>query len=133
MQFHRQDSLHQVITRFIQSLSCATCTDKISGSEKYFRGGYTTQVHGSLDGGLVDAIQLEAPREVRIDGGESVRKEFAEALARAIANFYATHYSELRSDEKVDSKSQRNRSQHAILPCILIYKMSTKLYSHGIF
>ena len=31
------------------------------GKDKYYRGGYITQNHGSSNGGVVDAIQLELP------------------------------------------------------------------------
>merc|ERR1719436_350069 len=33
------------------------------GKDKYYRGGHITQIHGSRDGGLVDAIQTEFPWE----------------------------------------------------------------------
>ena len=35
------------------------------GSQKYFRGGYTVQTHGSKEGGQVDAIQIEVQSEIR--------------------------------------------------------------------
>jgi N-formylglutamate amidohydrolase len=62
------------------------------GSDKYYSGGYITQKHGSSCGGSVDAIQLETPKEVRVDGGEEKRERFAKALGRAIATFYRIHY-----------------------------------------
>jgi len=34
------------------------------GKDKYYRGGYITQNHGSSNGGVVDAIQLELPVEL---------------------------------------------------------------------
>jgi len=43
-------------------------------------------------GGNVDAIQLETPREQRVDGGEERRERFGKALGAAIAKFYSLHY-----------------------------------------
>jgi len=62
------------------------------GNDLYYRGGYTAQVHGSRDGGVVDAIQLEFPGEIRTDGGKALRQQFSLALAKIIENFYQTNY-----------------------------------------
>ena len=62
------------------------------GEDSYLRGGYITQVYGSLDGGETDAIQLETPSEVRVDGGEEGREAFAVALADALAEYYQTYF-----------------------------------------
>ena len=55
------------------------------GTDIYYRGGYTAQVHGSRDGGVVDAIQLEFPGEIRIDEGEDARTQFSTKLAKILA------------------------------------------------
>merc|ERR1711970_1254261 len=51
------------------------------GTDIYYRGGYTAQVHGSSNGGVVDAIQLEFPGEIREDGGKDERVQFSNKLA----------------------------------------------------
>ena len=65
------------------------------GKDKYFNGGYITSTHGSWYGGLVDAIQLEIPGEIRNNGGKSLRKHFSSNLARILATFFAENYEEL--------------------------------------
>ena len=62
------------------------------GTDIYYRGGYTTQVHGSRDGGVVDAIQLEFPGEIRIDGGDELRQQFSTNLAKILEEFYSQNY-----------------------------------------
>ena len=58
------------------------------GKDLYFRGGYTAQVHGSRDGGVVDAIQLEFPGEIRIDGGRPPEINFLLLLHRFCKNLF---------------------------------------------
>merc|ERR1712106_918499 len=58
----------------------------------YFRGGYTAQVHGSRNRGVIDAIQLEFPGELRIDGGKEKRTKFSNSLATIIKEYYTTNY-----------------------------------------
>ena len=62
----------------------------IPGKDKYYRGGHITQIHGSSDGGLVDAIQTEFPKTIRRD--EQIRNDFIKALARIIAKFHKLYY-----------------------------------------
>ncbi|TRY78650.1 hypothetical protein TCAL_06616 [Tigriopus californicus] len=64
----------------------------IPGEDKYYRGGYITNVHGSLNGGQVDAIQLEMPSEWRYEGTLDQRNVFAKAVGEAIAEYYELHY-----------------------------------------
>ena len=61
----------------------------VAGSHPYFSGGYITQVHGRDD---FDAIQVETPRDLRIERGEEGRERFGQALGRAICDFYNFHY-----------------------------------------
>jgi len=58
----------------------------------YFNGGYTTQVHGSRDGGTIDAIQVESPSNVRFD--EDARKVYARHLATSMLQMHATYYAQ---------------------------------------
>ena len=62
----------------------------IPGKDKYYRGGHITQIHGSRDGGLVDAIQTEFPKTIRRD--EQIRNDFIKALARTVAKFHKIYY-----------------------------------------
>ena len=41
---------------------------------------------------LFDAIQLETPRESRIEGGEEERINYGKALSRVIVMFYRKYY-----------------------------------------
>ena len=67
----------------------------VAGSHPYFSGGYITQVHGRDD---FDAIQVETPRDLRIERGEEGRERFGHALGRAICDFYNFHYVNKKSD-----------------------------------
>ena len=62
------------------------------GTDLYYRGGYTVQTHGSNSGGVVDAIQLEFPGEIRIDGKKKLRDQFSVSLAKIIERFYKKNY-----------------------------------------
>merc|ERR1712106_10278 len=62
------------------------------GKDLYYRGGYTAQVHGSRDGGVVDAIQLEFPGEIRIDGGKTMRDQFAITVGQILEEYYGINY-----------------------------------------
>lgn len=61
-------------------------------SEVYFSGGYITQRHGNQG---IDGIQVEIPRDLRIDGGEEGRTRVGHALGKAISDFYHFHYLQL--------------------------------------
>ena len=60
-----------------------------SGDSPYFTGGYITQIHSKDH---FDAIQIETPRDLRIDKGDEAREHFGDALGRAICDFYEFHY-----------------------------------------
>lgn len=60
--------------------------------EAYFNGGYITRVHGSRDGGNIDAIQIECHRDVRFTTSE--RLEFADGLVEAVFAFIDENYFE---------------------------------------
>jgi len=66
---------------------------EIPGDDKYYRGGYITQEWGSdEDGGLIDAIQIEVPSEIRYEGGKSLREQFSKALASILNTFFINNY-----------------------------------------
>jgi len=82
------------------------------GKDKYYYGGFITRCHGSAHSTagyaeshthheltpasrlcpVFDAIQLETPRESRMDGGEEEMRRFGKAIGRAIAIYFVTHY-----------------------------------------
>ena len=56
----------------------------------YFSGGFTVKEYGSKDEGVIDAIQMEFPRELRKNktAWENSRRK----VARAIVNFFRLNY-----------------------------------------
>eukprot|EP00092_Neocalanus_flemingeri_P027037 GFUD01029321.1.p1 GENE.GFUD01029321.1~~GFUD01029321.1.p1 ORF type:complete len:315 (+),score=54.52 GFUD01029321.1:304-1248(+) len=62
------------------------------GKDKYYKGGYITQTHGSSEEGGIDAIQLELPAEIRHEGGEGQREAFSKDLAKILAKFIELYY-----------------------------------------
>ena len=61
------------------------------GGLPYFTGGYNTQVHGGSDGGPVSGVQLEM-NWTGVRDTEAMRASFAEAVARALEEYFALHY-----------------------------------------
>jgi N-formylglutamate amidohydrolase len=59
--------------------------------QAYFTGGYNTQRHGSLSGGTLDAIQIEAHLN-GVRDTEASRTRFAAALAEALQQYLVRHY-----------------------------------------
>lgn len=60
------------------------------GGEPYFSGGFNTKRNGSVDGGTIDGVQLEANRDIRTDHLERLR--LSGTLAAAILDFVKMHY-----------------------------------------
>ncbi|MGH7554678.1 MAG: hypothetical protein ACREMQ_16875, partial [Longimicrobiales bacterium] len=61
------------------------------GAEPYFSGGYNTGRHGSLDGGVIDGVQIEA-NFAGVRDTEANRALFAAALAQRFRAFFSAHY-----------------------------------------
>ena len=59
--------------------------------EPFFSGGYSTRRHGSLDGGVIDGVQIEL-HGPGIRDTERNRQRFAGALARSLKSFLEAHY-----------------------------------------
>lgn len=59
--------------------------------EPFFSGGYSTRRHGSLDGGVIDGVQIEL-HGPGIRDTEHNRRRFAGAMARSLRFFLETHY-----------------------------------------
>ncbi len=57
---------------------------------RYFSGGYNTLRHGSRDGGMISAIQIEAPKPgIRED--QQTWSKFASALTTVVDEYYFRH------------------------------------------
>jgi N-formylglutamate amidohydrolase len=61
------------------------------GGEPYLTGGYSTQRHGSRDGGVIDGVQIEANR-VGVRDTQANRQSFAAALALVMESYFEAHY-----------------------------------------
>jgi autotransporter-associated beta strand protein len=59
--------------------------------DDYFNGGYNTVAHGSRDGGTIDGLQIESNSSGVRDSAAN-RTAFAQALACALEEYFATHY-----------------------------------------
>lgn len=57
--------------------------------DDYFAGGYNTRAYGSKYGGAIDAIQVEAHKDVR---KKNVYQVFTDTLARAVKRYMDLHY-----------------------------------------
>mgnify|MGYP003729084373 CR=1 FL=1 len=57
---------------------------------RYFSGGYITKRHGSVNGGIISAIQIEAPKP-GIRENQQTWSKFASALTTAIDQYYSIH------------------------------------------
>jgi len=71
------------------------------GKDKYYRGGWITQIHGSRDGGNIDAIQLEFPTEIRTEVSDEEQARFGEKLAKNIESFQNFYYSKFQKDREL--------------------------------
>ena len=50
-------------------------------------------MHGSEEGGVVDAIQIETPEQILLDVEDTnITLHYARALARSILRFHSLHY-----------------------------------------
>ena len=56
---------------------------------RYHQGGFITRMHGSQDGGQIDAVQVESPLVFRLPG---TQQAYCKALAEAINHFMDTYY-----------------------------------------
>ena len=63
-----------------------------TGDFAYYSGGYITKRYGRDD---FDAIQVETPRDLRIESGEEGREHLGHALGMAISDFFMFHYNKI--------------------------------------
>jgi hypothetical protein len=61
------------------------------GSDLYFTGGYITEVHGSLNRGTVDAVQIET-NSSGVRDTEANRRTFGKTAAEILDNYLNLHY-----------------------------------------
>ncbi|HRF41564.1 MAG TPA: T9SS type A sorting domain-containing protein [Saprospiraceae bacterium] len=59
--------------------------------QDYFSGGYNTERHGSIEGGPIDAIQIECNFS-GVRDTPAHRSAFAQATAEALEQYLQTHY-----------------------------------------
>ena len=82
--------LHQV--RILTSSLLKSSIFPFLSEDVYFAGGFITRQHHNKVG--IDAIQIETPRDLRIEEGEEGRRRFGHALGKAISQFYHFHFKE---------------------------------------
>jgi len=82
----------------------------------YFNGGYLTRVHGSLNGGTIDAIQIESARSFR---EPSTRGRYARAIACALRDFVCSYYSQNRTDKVSGCSDEHLQGYCSGQPCVL--------------
>ena len=70
--------------------SVPSVNDPGPGGMRYFSGGYNTARHGSRDGGMISAIQIEAPKP-GIRQNQQTWSNYASALATVVDEYYFRH------------------------------------------
>jgi hypothetical protein len=78
-----------LVNRGFDAIPSTTIPNPI-GSDPYFSGGYNTRRHSSVNGGVIDGIQMECNHDIRFDS--ILRKKFADSLVLAIIDYYNIHY-----------------------------------------
>lgn len=63
---------------------------RLEKGDEYFDGGYSTEIHGSLDGTGLDGVQVEVPISMANDPEQ--RRNLARAMADALEVYFAKHY-----------------------------------------
>ena len=60
------------------------------GGNEYYNGHYSTIQYGSLGGGTISGVQVECPREARVDA--DARQALAESIAGSLLEYLAVVY-----------------------------------------
>jgi hypothetical protein len=82
----------------------------------YFTGGYSTERHGSRDGGMISGIQIEV-HWVGARDSTSSQAAFADALALVLETYLATHFQiNLSAASTADSGEGQRGRQSAVKP-----------------
>ncbi|MEY8204367.1 MAG: hypothetical protein RPR40_04755 [Bermanella sp.] len=87
---HGEWSLGQIMHEQYNILTIPNATD-IPFQHRYFSGGYNTRSHGSVAGGVIDAIQIESHFNY-VNSGASVRLDYSLRLAHAIHQYMQHWY-----------------------------------------
>ncbi|CAD5125004.1 DgyrCDS13244 [Dimorphilus gyrociliatus] len=61
-----------------------------TASGNYYSGGFIVKTYGSKNGGNIDAIQVEAPKNIRFSSTK--RTKFGQDLGSAVVSFMQTYY-----------------------------------------
>ena len=83
----------------------------------YFSGGFNTRQHGSRDGGVTDAIQIESARSHR---EMPERENYVQALALSMKQYLDAHYPSWKvravyndDDNDIDDDDNDGREEHS--------------------
>jgi len=87
---HGEFSLGQIMNEQYNILTIPNATN-IPFQHEYFTGGYNTRTHGSVDGGVIDAIQIESHFNY-VNSGESTRLDYSLKLSQAIFQYIEHWY-----------------------------------------
>jgi len=86
---HGEFSLGEIMNEQYNVSTIPNTTD-IPFQHDYFTGGYNTRIHGSVNGGVIDAIQIESHFNY-VNSGESTRLDYSLKLSQAILQ-YVEHW-----------------------------------------
>lgn len=70
--------------------SLPSVNDSSPSGMRYFSGGYNTARHGSRNGGIISAIQIELPKP-GIRENQSTWSNFSKSINSAISEYYTIH------------------------------------------
>jgi len=87
---HGEFSLGEIMNEQYTLFTIPNATN-IPFQHDYFTGGYNTRTHGSVNGGVIDAIQIESHFNY-VNSGESTRLEYSLKLSQAIFQFVEHWY-----------------------------------------
>ncbi len=87
---HGEFSLGEFMMEDHQLLTIPNMVD-IPFQHSYFNGGYNTRAHGSIEGGVVDGIQIESHFNY-VNSGETARLNYSQKLAQAIFKYVEFWY-----------------------------------------
>lgn len=75
------------------------------GIGRYYSGGYITKAHGSRNGGDIDCIQIESPKNLRFES--DLRQKYGKDLGEIVVKYMEKFYDENKnfSSKANDTKS----------------------------
>ncbi len=87
---HGEMSLGNILNEQYQLLTIPNAIN-IPFNHDYFTGGYNTRTHGSIDGGVIDGIQIESHFNF-VNSGEDTRLDYSLKLSQGIFKFVQHWY-----------------------------------------